>query len=387
MGPNLTAATHLATVAVMPKVQSVGDSSGGTLTQYGDAGLNNVSALMMQSAPAGQGKPGLDVEIETKANKPVTGSAAPVVTPVNVQSVDTTIVPSAEAAAQNAVKMHPMSSMVVIQPSSGKILAVANNDGMFDYALSSDKAPGSTMKIITSTALFNEQVLTPQTPVACPASVMGISNDTQNKVEETEPAGTPFITDFAASCNNAFTEQFPHLQGGALANTAKEYYGLNQPWDIGLDGATGTYFSAPKGNISDGEIAEEAFGQGQLEATPLAMASVAATVDTGQFEQPYLVAGTKQAAATALPAATDADLKEMMRAVVDTPAGTAAGVGFGASVYAKTGTAQVENQKQPNAWLVAFDTSQNLAVAVEVLQGGYGATAAGPEVKSFLDSY
>ena len=51
--------------------------------------------------------------------------------------------------------MHAQSSMVVIQPSTGKILAIANNDGFNDFALTADVAPGSTMKIITSTALFN----------------------------------------------------------------------------------------------------------------------------------------------------------------------------------------------------------------------------------------
>jgi len=57
-------------------------------------------------------------------------------------------------------------------------------------------------------------------------------------------------------------------------------------------------------------------------------------VDTGTFEQPILVPGIKQVAATPLPAATDAGLKEMMRAVVTS--GTAAGLGFGPNVYAKT---------------------------------------------------
>jgi cell division protein FtsI/penicillin-binding protein 2 len=115
------------------------------------------------------------------------------------------------------------------------------------------------------------------------------------------------------------------------------------------------------------------------------MASVAATVDTGTFKQPILVSGVKQLATTPLPTATDAGLKEMMREVVTT--GTAAGVGFGPSVYAKTGTADADNQGKPNSWLVAFDTSQDLAVACLVLDSGYGATVAAPEVQSFLSHY
>jgi hypothetical protein len=387
LGPNLTAATHLAAVEVAPTVKMVGDSTGNNVTSYGDVGLNNVSTLMMQSAPAGQGKPGIAVELQNSKNVAVADSEDTLVNPVNVPVVDTTIVPSAEQAAQAAVKMHPMSSMVVIQPTTGKILAVANNDGLQDFALTSQVAPGSTMKIITSTALLNEGALTPSSDVACPAVVLGdIHNDTPpGGKEEVLPATTPFSYDFAQSCNNAFTSQYPHLESGQLPTTAQEYYGLNQPWDIGLDGNSGTYFQEPKGTQPVGEVAEEAFGQGELIASPLAMASVAATVDTGQFQQPYLVSGTKKVTAEALPPTTDSELKQMMRDVVTE--GTAEGVGLGANVYAKTGTATVANQKQPNAWLVAFDPVSDVAVAVLVLQGGYGATAAAPEVTSFLNAY
>jgi hypothetical protein len=385
MGPNLTTATHLAAVEVAPTVQMVGDANNGNLQQYGDPGLTNIAALLMKSAPPGQGKPGLDVQVETNAGTPVKNDQAVIVAPQNVQSVDTTIDPAAEAAAQTAVKMHPMSSMVVIQPSTGKILAVANNDGMNDFALTSDVAPGSSMKIVTVTALFNNGVLSPQSPVQCPKTFTLQGNTFRNDQGESEPAGTPFITDFAASCNNAFTTQYGHLYG-QLAGTAKEYYGLDQKWDIGIPGQSASYFNAPA-DASGSELAQEAFGQGELEASPLAMASIAATADTGTFKQPYLVPGTKQVTATPLPATTVTDLHEMMRAVITSPVGTAAGLGFGPNVYAKTGTAQIMNQKNPNAWFVAFDTGQNLAVACLVLQGGYGAAAAAPEVKSLLSSY
>ena len=171
---------------------------------------------------------------------------------------------------------------------------------------------------------------------------------------------------------------------GALASTAKEYFGLDQKWDLGISGISASYFNAPA-DASGAELAQEAFGQGQLQASPLAMASVAATVDTGTFEQPILVPGTKQVKATPLPAATDADLKEMMREVVTS--GTAAGLGFGPTVYAKTGTADIQNQGKPNSWLVAFDPSQDLAVGCLVLDAGYGAQYAAPEVQNFLSHY
>ena len=122
-------------------------------------------------------------------------------------------------------------------------------------------------------------------------TVQGITYHNDNN--ESVPASTPFITDFAQSCNNAFSTQWPHLSGGVLARTAKEYFGLDQNWNIGIAGLSASYFNAPAG-ASGSELAQEAFGEGQLTASPLAMASVAATVDTGTFKQPILLAGAKQ---------------------------------------------------------------------------------------------
>jgi hypothetical protein len=383
LAPNLTASTHLAAVLVAPQVASVNDASGNELTSYNDPGLTTIAGLLQSKAPPGRGSPGLYVEIQTAANKLVPNSQAVVIPPANIAALNTTISPQAEAAARSAVTAHGSSSMVVLQPSTGDILAIANNDGFNDFALTAQVAPGSTMKVITATALINAGVLTDASDVACPETytVQGITY--HNDDNESEPASTPFITDFAQSCNNAFTTQWPHLSG-ALAGTAKNYYGLDQDWDIGIAGASASYFNAPA-SASGSELAEEAFGQGKLVASPLAMASVAATVDAGMFRQPILLAGTKQVTATALPASTDAQLKEMMQAVVTS--GTAAPIGFGAGVYAKTGTADVQGEEQPNSWLIAFDPTQDVAVACLVLNSGYGAQVAGPEVKAFLDKY
>jgi hypothetical protein len=383
VAPNLTTKTRIVAVQVPPTVTMVTDTSGQNITSYGDAGLTNAAHLLMKGAPPGQGSSGLDVEIQTTAGKLVPNMQAPIVAPENIPSLATTISSSAEAAARTAVAMHKNSSMVVIQPSTGKILAIANNDGYNDFALTAAVAPGSSMKVITAAALFNAGVITPQSPVACPSAytVQGITY--HNDQGESEPAGTPFMTDFAKSCNNAFATQWAHLSG-ALAGTAKKYFGLNQKWNIGLTGVSASYFNAPV-NASGSELAQEAFGDGELVASPIAMASVAATVATGSFEQPYLVQGTKRVTATALPASTDSDLKEMMRAVVTS--GTAAGLGFGPNVYAKTGTADVVGQGQPNSWLIAFDPTADIAVGTLVVNAGYGAQFAGPEAKSFLSGY
>ncbi len=383
VAPNLTVATHVAAVTVPPTVSMVTDASGANLTRYGDAGLSTIAGLLKVSAPASEGaKPGLNVQIETKSGQPVPNSQAILVAPGNYPTISTTINAKAEAAARSAVGMHKQSSLIAIQPSTGQILAIANNAEQNDFALTAQVAPGSTMKVITSAALLNAGVLTPQSPVACPPAftIQGITY--HNDQGESEPPGTPFMTDFAQSCNNAFTTQWSHLSG-RLASTAKNYFGLNQKWNIGIGGLSASYFNAPA-SASGSELAQEAFGEGSLVASPIAMASVAATVDTGTFKQPILTTTAKQVTAKPLPAATQAGLKQMMRAVVTS--GTGAGLGFGPTVYAKTGTADIQGQDQPNSWLIAFDPAKDIAVGCLVVNAGYGAQFAGPEVAAFLNA-
>jgi hypothetical protein len=384
LAPNLTATTHLAAVRVAPQIMQVSDNNGTDMTTYKDPGLTTIANLLEKQAPPGKGTPGLYVEIQNAKGKAIPNSQAAVIAPNNISNLATTIDAKAESAARSAVAAHVNSSMVAIQPSTGKILAIANNAGFNDFALTAKVSPGSTMKVITSTALISSGVLSASSGVSCPLTYTVGGTTFHNDSNESEPAGTPFTTSFAQSCNNAFTQQWPHLTGGGLANAAKKYFGLNQDWNIGIPGVSASYFHAPS-DVTGPELAQEAFGQGALTASPLAMASVAATVSAGGFHQPILVPGTKQVTATPLSSSTDEQLKTMMRAVVT--GGTAAGIGLGANVYAKTGTADIQGQEQPNSWLIAFDPTQDIAVACLVLNSGYGASVAGPEVASFLSHY
>jgi len=382
VAPNLTAGQHLATVVVPPPGATVTDSAGTPLSSYDDAGLTTIAGLLSRTAPAGTGSPGLSVQIEDAAGQAVPASQA-VVAPPKTGQVSTTISPQAERAARAAVSQAQGSALVAIEPSTGRILAIANNAGFNDFALTASVAPGSTMKIITSTALINSGLTSASSPVSCPATytVQGVSYT--NDQGESEAASTAFSYDFAQSCNNAFTQWWGDLSG-KLASTASTYYGLNQPWNIGIPGESATYFNAPA-TASGSELAQEAFGEGQLTASPLAMASVAATVDSGQFRQPVLIPGIQTVSATPLPPGTDSQLQTMMRDVVTE--GTAASIGLGPDVYAKTGTADVQGQEQPNSWMVAFEPDEDVAVAALVLDAGYGAQVAGPEVKTFLSMY
>lgn len=382
LAPNLTAQTHLVAVAVPPGAGQVTDSGTTALSSYTDPGLRTIAGKLAGRAPSGQGTPGIQVQIVNDDGSDSGVGPATVSSPVATGRVATTIDPTVENAAEHAVSQYAASSMVVLRPSTGAILGIASNDGQNDDALTARIAPGSTMKVVTSTALLNGG-LSPQSAVACPQSFTVTGVTIGNSDNESRPEGTPFIDDFAASCNNAFTTKYQQLSDGVLAQTAAKYFGLNQKWDIGL-GDPQPYFTMPS-DETNSELAEEAFGQGKLAASPLAMASVAATVDTGVFHQPILVPGTAQIGASALPGSTDSGLKQMMRAVVSYSDGTAHGIGFGSGIYAKTGTADHGvSGAAPNSWMIVFDPAKDIAVGCVVLNGGYGATSAGTEVAALL---
>jgi hypothetical protein len=394
LAPGMTATEQLAVSQIQPGVGEVTDAEGDNLAGTGQVALVNIAGILGKHAPTGSGTPGLAVQLTDDSGKVIPDTQATVQKAVDLPALKTTIDPATEELATTAVGQLPRSSMVVLQMSTGAILAIANSVGSPDTALTGTLAPGSTMKIITSTAALNLGLVTLYTPRGCPLTytVQGVvyhnSTDSGGH-EESLPDSTPFINDFAQSCNNAFTPFYTQLGGGQLASTASRYYGLNQPWDIGL-GTPSQYFTMPT-DASGAELAQEDFGQGQIEANPLAMASVASTVVAGSFHQPYLVAGAPKVTATPLPSGTDSDLLQLMHAVVSAPDGTAYQVfGSGYGLYGKTGTAEADSDAKgnDNGWITVVDPAKNVAIcAVVINTPNDGAASAGPEAAYVLSHF
>ena len=100
---------------------------------------------------------------------------------------------------------------------------------------------------------------------------------------------------------------------------------------------------------------------------------------------------TNKVTGTPLPSTTQSYLKQVMRAVIANPIGTAYGIPFASDVYGKTGTAEHgPTNMSPNAWFTAVDPNQDVAACALVLdntlnQDNYGATNAAPEVLSLFD--
>ncbi|MER6716376.1 MULTISPECIES: penicillin-binding transpeptidase domain-containing protein [unclassified Streptomyces] len=297
----------------------------------------------------------------------------------------TTISPSAQAAAEQAVKRFAQSSVVAVKPSTGEVLAVANHrtDG-FNAAFQGEAAPGSTMKIITAAMLIDNGVTSMNGPAPCPDTAVWQSQTFKNLTGMRPDENATLANSFMRSCNTAFIKLIDEkpLTDASLTQEAEQHFGLGQDnWKTGIASFDG---NVPA--VGGPDRAAGAIGQGQVQMSPLNMASVTATAITGAFRQPYLVSpeldGRQLARAEGLKASTAAQLKQMMRLTATQGTAQAAMAGLGGDIGAKTGSAEVDGNAKSNSWFTGF--RGDIAAAAMTEQGGHGGDAAGPIVAAVL---
>ncbi|MEU0199302.1 MULTISPECIES: penicillin-binding transpeptidase domain-containing protein [unclassified Streptomyces] len=294
--------------------------------------------------------------------------------------VRTTLDADWQSAAERALAAHAdgkNAALVALRIDDGEILAVANSPSSgFNRALSGTYAPGSTWKIVTSSALLIGDAVAPDDVVDCP-KYLTVGKRFQN-VELSEHPGATFRKDFTESCNTAFISLRDRLDDGELGDVARTYFGVGQEWHIGAPSYDGSV-PVPK---DETEKAASMIGQGRVQANPLIMASVTATAVSGSFRQPSLVDGTEDTTETTpLPKGVVTQLREMLRATVTD--GTARILAdLPGEIGAKTGTAEVSEEQDNNGWLVAH--RGNVAVACVVEEGVTGGGSAGPAVRALL---
>ncbi len=326
------------------------------------------------------GQPGLGIRIVDPAGHLVSTAAKfPAVAGQPVRtSIDMRDQLAASAAVSGAATGKPV-DMVALQPSTGKVLAVVERPGGFDRAVLGEFPPGSTFKVVTASALARRG-MRPSSPVQCPATVT-IGGRVFHNDNNEQLGSTNLQTAFAVSCNSTFAMlAAKRLTGPSLAAMARQF-GFNAGPALGIPGALAT-FRTPHQPL---DLAADAFGQGTDIVNPLSQAAVAAAIDDGTWRPPQLVTSPAQrqsARPHPISAQILATLRPMMRAVVTS--GTAAGVGFGPGVYGKTGTAEYGTGPNPQAhgWFIGY--RGDLAFAVLVEGGGFGASSAGPIAKAFL---
>jgi penicillin-binding protein A len=275
---------------------------------------------------------------------------------------------------------------------SGEVRALAG------IAFSAPQPPGSTFKLVTTTAALEARAVKPSTvfPVETEAIIDGVPLENANG----EACGGDFANSFAHSCNSVFAPLGVKVGAERIVDAA-ERYGFNQRPTIPGE-ARSTI--PPAGEIvSPLEVGSTAIGQGRVLATPLELASIAQAIGAGGVRSvPTLDAEARRPKPVRVtPRRVARTLRRLMLGVVSFGTGTAAAIP-GVQVAGKTGTAELEDTRGPNAedrppasdpsntdaWFTAFAPAGHPTVAAAALfvRAGAGGQTAAPAVRLVLAS-
>lgn len=282
---------------------------------------------------------------------------------------------------------------------------------LVSIATSRGYPPGSTFKVVTAAAAMQSGHYQPSTRFPDPVRLepcdgeresghpgdpcLPLTNRSLSNFTRTACLGGGTINLFDAlriSCDTTFAMLGLDIPGEVRAMA--ERMGFNQPIPFDLRTEPSTFPT-----ISDEDAPLRAYagiGQGDVVATPLQMALVAATVaNEGEVPRPRLVREVldqrgglvssfgPEIIGEAMSASVANAVRDMMVAVVEAGTGTVAQLP-GVQVAGKTGTAQTGIPgTNPHTWFVAFAPADapQLAVAVIVEHGGsFGSEATGAAV-------
>lgn len=268
--------------------------------------------------------------------------------------------------AQHAVDLRTeQTMMVVLRPSTGAILAVAQNkaaDRDGPVATSGQYPPGSIFKTVTASAAMAAGLATPETVLPCPSHTT-IGERTIPNYELFSVGDVPMATAYERSCNTTFARLASRLDGTALTEAAARL-GIGQDYTVeGLPTMSGSVPPA-EGLV---QRAEDGIGQGRVVVSPFGMAVMAATVAQGSAPVPYLIAGRPTRIDGDRPAIDQRvvdGLRTMMRMVVT--GGTAERIRDQGEVYGKTGEAEVDGGS--HSWFVGY--RGDMAFATLLVKGG-----------------
>jgi hypothetical protein len=281
-------------------------------------------------------------------------------------SVSLTLERSIQNAAQRVVNnVGKQAMIVVIKPSTGAILAIAQNpaaNAQGPLATTGLFPPGSTFKIITAGAAIQRDMATPNTLLACPGTI-DIVHRTIPNYGGFDLGVVPMSRAFANSCNTTFAELASRMPPTALTVAAAQY-GIGPDYNIA--GITTVSGSVPP-TVNVAERTEDGFGQGKVLVSPFGMALAAATVAAGKTPVPQLILGRPTQITgdrtDITPQMLDG-LRPMMRLVVTN--GTAKDISDAGDVHGKTGEAEFPGGS--HSWFAGY--RGDLAFAALIVGGG-----------------
>ncbi len=256
-------------------------------------------------------------------------------------------------------------------------------------------SPGSTFKLVTSSAGLAENLCTPSTVFFCPGSYRG-----QNCFVTSGHGTIGFRDTLAQSCDTVYYRMADQLGPKRLVRYSRAF-GLGSPTGIDLPHEEAGLVPDPQWKLKNWhepwgwyDTTNMGIGQGMLLVSPLQMAVMTAAVaNGGKVYKPFLVekvvspAGALQWSARprprprsqvpVKPALLQAVRNGMIGAVQHGTGGAAAVPGL--EVAGKTGT--VETNGPNHTWFVSFAPARHPKLVVVVFlekSGGYGGEKAAP---------
>jgi penicillin-binding protein A len=276
---------------------------------------------------------------------------------------------------------------------------------LVNKATSRSFPPGSTFKVVTAAAALESGRFTPSSTFPDPQAIdLPLTDRTLTNFTNTACTGSGAIDLFTAleiSCDTTFG--LLGLRIPQQLHETAQRLGFNRPIPFDLATEPSNFPEIP--DEEEPLRAYAGIGQGDVSATPLQMALVAATVaNAGRVPRPRLLEEIRdpsgavvekpspETLGTAISPETAAELTRMMVAVVESGTGTSAQIA-GVELAGKTGTAQSTPGAAPHAWFICFAPASNpkIAVAVLVENGGTlgseatGGAVAAPIAKAIVE--
>jgi peptidoglycan glycosyltransferase len=342
--------------------------------------------------------------------EPVAGTPVRVLAsakPHAAPAVRTTISPAVQRAAVLALGGQ-FGGIVALVPSTGQILAVAG------IGLNSVQPPGSTFKMVTVTGVLAAHIASSHSvfPYATYSTLDGVKLNNANG----EECGGTLENAFAVSCNSVFAPLGVKLGAARLVATA-EGFGFNH--DPGIEGAAESTLPAASEIQGELDVGSTAIGQGQVQASALEMATVAATIaDGGRRPQATFTPAARPLPRVPVMSSSVARVvRRLMTDVVREGTGTAAAIP-GVVVAGKTGTAELKTESEcstpppetttagarepsrsgcqgtdseasnTDAWFAAFAPAihPRIVVGVLLVKDGAGGATAAPVARQVLEA-
>ena len=328
-------------------------------------------------------------------------------------------------------------AVAVIDPANGGVLALASLPGfdpnefatpidekkygrllsdslhpLYDRAIGAASPTGSTFKMVTGSGAISSGAIRPN-QVLYDSGAWSCHGVVFRDIAAGGIGSVGFVRALAASSDGYFYQLGFRLGHERLRYYAQQYglgsrLGIDLPGEYAGNWPTEEWTQKTFGagyHLEPSDVCQLAIGQGAMQATPLQMANVTATVvNGGTLYRPHIVAEIRSPRGRILKTfdhevirkvnVTAESLREVRAgmAQVTQPWGTAAGLDIAGLPYGgKTGTAETEGGAGPNTtWFVAYAPTAHPKIALAVYMeksAGYGAQVAAPVAQHIIAEY